>query len=93
MIWNDYIIPLIIALPGVFAAIMTLVKSRADANQTITQTALSLIAPLKDENKRLLESLGEVELENNDLRKENDNLKKENARLKERSKPRPKKVV
>jgi FtsZ-binding cell division protein ZapB len=92
MSWTDYIIPLIVALPGIFAAIMTLVKSRADANQTITQTALSLISPLKDENARLLKTIGESELENDELRKENDSLRKENAKLKERSKPRPKQI-
>jgi hypothetical protein len=70
---EDNIIAIIIAIvavvPGVWALIATRKKSNAEATDIITDTAMSLIAPLKGEIAELRQQLDDLRIENELLRR------------------------
>ena len=62
-------IAIIAIVPGVWALIATRKKSGAEATDIITDTAMSLIAPLKGEIDDLRQQLDDLRQENELLRK------------------------
>lgn len=88
--WADLVVPFALALPGTIMALWGLRKTKAEASETITQTALSLIQPLKDENERLKIINEELNSENKSLKSENVKLAGEVTRQKNKTAPRKK---
>lgn len=70
---TDIIVPVVIAIiaavPGVMAYIATRKKGDAEATDIITDTAMTLIIPLKGEISELRQQLDDLRIENELLRK------------------------